>query len=359
MNSSKFSLLIIPLALSFLGASCTLPIGIGGGGGGIYKSPDRGGSWEQISSIGLDGGGRRSFSGDDITTIAIDPRDARTVIAGTRGKGLLASESAGVSWRRVYDENVTVIGIATDPRSKCVLYFATEQQLLKTSDCAKTWKVMFDETRGAVKISDIEIDRKDPKVIYITNTAGELIKSETYGITWSVSYIFPNGNAVRSMAIDGGDHQTLYVSTRDIGIFRSLDRGDSWEDISGGFNQIPGGMRGKTIGTLSRGGALWYVSDGGVFFSESGGLSWHEISLLASAQQADVLAFTVNPVNDQELYYATENTIYYSNDRGLTWVPHPLPSKKSASVITVDPFNPATIYLGTQEYTPGFQLFKL
>ena len=66
--------------------------------GGVYKSPDQGDTWSQISSIFRIGETTRSFGTSDITTMAMDPTDRLALYAGAEGGNLFYSYSGGEAW---------------------------------------------------------------------------------------------------------------------------------------------------------------------------------------------------------------------------------------------------------------------
>ena len=104
---------------------------------GLYRSLDGGQRFELIR-----------FSGDTVTTVAVDPSDSRVLYAWVVGQGLLKSFNRGESWQ-VIGSDLDVGGkdavgqLAIDPSNSGRIYAATfSAAIYKSLDSGETWQIL-------------------------------------------------------------------------------------------------------------------------------------------------------------------------------------------------------------------------
>jgi len=353
-------LLVIALLLSslmaFTGQSCEFQLGQPSDGG-VFRSADKGSTWTQTVALISTDGRKRTFSNVDVRKLVVDIRDSRIMYAATKRFGVFKTVDGGDSWARMYAQDVTVEDVIPDPRSKCVVYIIVGGQLLKTTDCGAQWQIVFNETRKDVQLTSAAINPRDPSQVLLTNTAGELIESDDYGIAWATIYTLERSPFTKIM-FDKTDPMTWYLATQHSGIYRTVNAGEQWEEISTALQNKVGAMDYRFMGTLSRNEGVWYVAKGSFFRTFNGGMTWEQVPLLTPPDGASILAATVNPINDDELWYATSTTVYHSVNAGGSWNTSPLPTNRAASYLVMDPYNGDRIFLGVQVYRSAvLQLF--
>jgi photosystem II stability/assembly factor-like uncharacterized protein len=121
---------------------------IGSANGGIWKSQDRGGSWEACSDDAP------SLS---IGALAFDPKDSKTVYAGTGegnttlegsyfsylGQGILHSTDGGTNWKQIYPNPFMGLGfydLVVDPSNSQRLFAGVSNGLYISNDSAISWR---------------------------------------------------------------------------------------------------------------------------------------------------------------------------------------------------------------------------
>ncbi|MFN8209729.1 MAG: hypothetical protein U0T33_02010 [Bacteroidales bacterium] len=203
-------------ALSPHGRSYT--IWVGSATGGVWKSVNEGTTFIPVFE-----GMPTASIGD----IAIDPNDPNTVWVGTgeanifrssnAGCGVFKTTDGGKTWALSGLENTFTIGrIRVNPRNSNIVYVAAtghewtpnaDRGVYKTTDGGQTWnKILYiDEGTGAY---DLVLDPRDPEVIYCT--------------TWERTRLKWN------------DPRT-YETSRNSGIWKSVDGGKKWEKINEGL----------------------------------------------------------------------------------------------------------------------------
>src|SRR5262249_19208922 len=118
--------------------------------------------------------------------------------------------------------------------------------------------------------------------------------------------------SIWTLALDPANSQVLYAGTNEDGIWKSTDRGDTWQHAGSPgpfpvYSLIVDRFAPHTIYAGTNGGGVWTSSDGGVTWWQSTGLSTGMVSSLA--------------VDSTGLLYAGTNSAgaQASRDLGATW----------------------------------------
>src|ERR1051326_4842608 len=227
--------------------------------GGVWKTINDGATWTPV----FDREG--SYS---IGAIALDPKNPLTVWVGTGennsqrsvsyGNGLYRSDDGGKTWKNVGLKTSEHIGrIAIDPKDSSIVYVAAQgplwgpggdRGLYKTTDGGKTWKNILNISENT-GVTDVVIDPQNPETIYAASyqrrrhmwtlidggPESAIYKSTDSGATWNkLRAGLPTTEMGRiGLAISPVDSNVIYATIESIdrkgGIFRSSDRGGSWE----------------------------------------------------------------------------------------------------------------------------------
>jgi photosystem II stability/assembly factor-like uncharacterized protein len=312
----------------------------------VFRSLDAGDTWVPLSSlfpyVSGSGGARVALVIDPVTSTTLYVGLSGFSISGASRGGFFKSVDGGVTWAEVGSgvlEQVTAV--AVDPVSPATVYFTTGYAIYKSTDGCVTWLPVS----NAGVTQAIVIDPQTPSTVYATSWPGVVIKSTNGGASWNtMNRNFPNHD-IMSLLIDQTDPATLYVGTRDAGVFKSTTAGETWEPA----NQ---GLPGLDVRWLIKAPSAphLYVTVGpGKFASMDGGQSWTRLPDFLGSTVVAVAASAALP--DTVFAGTVEGAIgvFKSTDRGGTWVPSSvgLPAHPGASVLSVDPAAPTTIYLGT------------
>lgn len=281
-------------------------------GGGIWKTEDGGLSWRPASD--------RFFKTGSVGAVAVSEWDPNVVYAGmgevpmrgnvSHGDGVYKSTNAGRTWKHIGLKDTSQISrIRIHPRNPDLVYIAAlghvygpneERGVFRSKDGGKTWeKILYrNEKTGAI---DLILDPSNPRVIYAALW-------EFYRTPFSLSSGGPGG-----------------------GLFKSIDGGDTWTEISRNTG-LPGGMLGKIGVTVSpeepdRVWAIIEAKDGGIFRSDDGGETWSNMNDERRLRQR---AFYYTRIyadsKDADTVYVLNTGLYRSTDGGKTYttirVPH-------------------------------------
>jgi len=297
----------------------------GATGGGVWKSEDGGLNWRPVS----DG----FFKTGSVGAIAVSEYDPNIVYVGmgeapirgnvSHGDGMYKSLDAGKTWKRIGLEDTSQISrVRIHPRNPDIVYVAAlghvygpneQRGVFRSQDGGETWeKILYrDDKTGAI---DIILDPSNPRIIYAAFW-------EFFRTPHSLSSGGPGG-----------------------GIFKSIDGGDTWTEISRNSG-LPKGLLGKIGITVSpakpdRVWAIVEASDGGVFCSDNGGQTWRKMNEERRLRQrAWYYSRIYADPKDAETVYVLNTGFYRSVDRGRTFSSIRVPHGDNHD-LWIDPKNP-------------------
>ena len=174
--------------------------------------------------------------------------------------------------------------------------------------------------------------------IYLGSASGGMWKSTNDGLSWTNLFETAGTLTIGTVAVDPNDSNTLWVGTGEnnqgcesyfgIGLLRSIDGGVNWETRNGSgatslddlssFADIsidPRDSNKLITGGRIRGCTGGSSSNGGIFTSDDAGLTWTE--RLSGVQVYEIQR---DPVVLDTVWAATSNSVYKSEDNGVTWV---------------------------------------
>ena len=214
---------------------------------GIYRSDDRGASFEKIDS---------ELNDYDVWSVAIDPSAPDTMFAGCRPGAIFRSKNGGQDWHQLNAEfadecaNIRiprVLTMSVDPTDSRVVWAGVEVDGVRRSvDGGETWAtigaaVTPGEIGGSLDEPDIhwmEVSPGPPSMV-ITSTNSDLYISTDVGESWKAigaRQLFPF-TFCRGMAVKPDDPNTIFVGNGDsnIGVTgaarRTQDRCETWESM--------------------------------------------------------------------------------------------------------------------------------
>ena len=204
--------------------------------GGVYKTSDGGVTWTVVftDSVGGPGLNTRPIQG-----LSLDSGDPSTVFAVT-SDSIQRTRNAGITWQPVLvSEGVSALSPVLD--GAAVFACATSNSSgvrvsLRSVDRGDTWTEMPD--LGAKVVQAFAVDSSAPQTVWAAvsdDPAGTAVyRSTDGGATW-----LPRGSGILSTRIEDlvidSAAGTLYVATSDAGVFRTSDEGASWQAVNEGL----------------------------------------------------------------------------------------------------------------------------
>ena len=320
---------------------------VGTAGGGIWKTTNGGASFKPIFD-------KYCMS---IGAVAIDQKNPKIVYAGAGesnmrntvsiGDGMYKSSDGGENWVKIgLDSTEHISKIAIDPKNSSTIYVAapgplwsdgTQRGLFKSTDGGQTWKkiLYINEKAGC---ADIAIDPSNPDVIYAStwefrrlpysfNSGGNgsgMYKSMDGGKTWKeLTNGLPKkpfGRIAFTLAPSAPNNLVAIVESNETGLFISSDGGETWKQQSATANIVARPFYFSTIAIDPKDPKRVYRPAFTFSYSNDGGYSFADANNDGGWLHSDMHAFWINPNNTNQLYVGTDGGVYYSLDRGATWV---------------------------------------
>ncbi|HEY2963927.1 MAG TPA: hypothetical protein VGJ37_16020 [Pyrinomonadaceae bacterium] len=343
--------------------------------GGVWRTVNAGTTWTPV----FDNEG--SYS---IGAIVLDPKNPLVVWVGTGennsqrsvsyGNGVYKSEDGGRSWRNIGLRTSEHIGrIAIDPKDSNIVYVASqgplwgpggERGLFKTTDGGKSWKNILNVSENT-GVTDVVIDPNDPNTIYcasyqrrrhmwtLINGGPEsaIYKSTDAGASWNkLRAGLPTVELGRiGLAISPVDSNVIYATVeaadRKGGIFRSSDRGGSWERRNE-FDSTA--MYYARIVVDPKEVDRIYVMNVFLMVSDDGGRTLRRLG--ERSKHVDNHDIWIDPDNTDHYLVGCDGGVYESFDRGANWEFKsnlPVPQFYDMTTDNAKPFY--NIYGGTQD----------
>ncbi len=271
-------------------------------GNGVYKSTDAGRTW---SHMGLD-------DTHHIARIAIHSSNPDIVYVAAVGhlwgpnpeRGVFRTADGGMTWEKVLyvDEHTGAIDLVMDPADPHTVFAAMYQRqrtgwgfngggpgsgIYRTTDGGATWKELTEGLpEGDKGRIGLDIYRRNPSVVYAIVEADPRRPGQGFG---------------------GGQ-------ARQNGVYRSTDRGDTWEHLSTTnnrpmyYSQVR--IDPNDAERIYLGGAqLYRSSDGGKTFTNDA----------ASDVHSDHHALWIDPANSNHLILGGDGGVSISWDRSDSW----------------------------------------
>jgi photosystem II stability/assembly factor-like uncharacterized protein len=320
---------------------------IGVAGQGVYRSTDGGLTW-RLQSTGLPSSlGRvcvQQAPSNPAILYALVEQD------GAGGTGAIyKSTDRGQSWQLSYQGQSSffngqgwydayIVIHPTNPN----LALAGGIDIFRTTDGGATWtNVTFGYSGGNVHVDQhaAAFDPTNPSIVYAGNDGG-MYRSTDAGATWTA---INNGLAVTqfyAMAIDQSQPNVNYGGTQDNGTLGN--RGGNWAMVAGGdgfFVAVDHDNPNILYGEFPN-GDLWKLNLAtGSFQRITNGIDPNDPGYWSAP-------LVMDPTNSQTLYHGRRR-LYVTYNGGASWQAISPPMTGQITAIGVSPADPAVIYIGS------------
>ncbi len=351
---TKFRSLFLLALVAILASGCTLSVGQPKTvdqslTGGIYKTLDRGATWQQLGRVPVIGVKPIDIFGLDTSVLVADPSDAKAFYMGTFADGAFYSYDSGGSWQVMRSlGQKAIVDLAVDPKNKCIIYAATVGRIFKTIDCGRNWQEIYSDNNKELVIYSVVVDHFNSQIVYMANARGDVIKSEDAGKSWKTLTNFGN-NEIRRLVMDPKDSRILLAMVFTKGLYITKDSGATWTDLTPRLREVKAdkGYR-DLVASPSQPGFYLLAVDYGLFKTANYGADWTEINLIPPERRSYINALAMSPFDNKIIYYDTDTTFYSSIDGGANWTSRKLPSPRKGSRILVSPAKDGAVYIGVK-----------
>lgn len=266
---------------------------VGSAGGGLWVTHDSGTTWQALTdNIG-------SLKINDVA-IAPDFETSNTMYIATGDKdqypssysvGVLKSTDAGETWNPTglvfpMNANKTINKLIINPSNSSEIIAATSSGMRKTIDAGVTWT----SVSASLDFIDIEAKPFDFTTLYASTRDGVVYRSLNSGASWSIVFYGVSPNRIE-LAVSPDEPTWVYFVLNNsddglYGIYKSEDSGATYTQV----------FDGDDLNMLS------YSEDGG----GTSGIGWYALSM------------SVSPTDANSVILGSVNT-WRSLDGGLSW----------------------------------------
>ena len=202
---------------------------IGSAGGGVTSTPNRGETWNVSGgSVPLE---------CTVRALSCYPVDSHRILAGSDA-GLFRSENNGFTYQLLDTPmgDLQIWSLTVDPHNQDILYAGTCPEAFRSTNGGKNWEKMSIPVEipcpvGIPWTTNLIVDPRDSCTIWAGIEVGGVWKSLDRGDTWvQVSDLGddPFHGDIHGMALRPGSNSQIYCSTP-FGLSSSTDEGESWD----------------------------------------------------------------------------------------------------------------------------------
>src|SRR5258708_1276403 len=324
------------------------------------------------------------YRGGRVIAVAADPVEKHRLYFGSTGGGVWKTTDGGLIRQNVPDgyfkrSSVGAIGVA--PSDPNVIYVGMGETSIrgnvshgdgvyKSTDGGKTWTHLgLEDTRNIAKV---RIHPQNPDLVYVAalghahgpNAERAVYRSKDGGKAWEQLLFRSDDAGVSDLALDPHNPRILYAcfwqarrlphtlisGGEGSGIFKSIDGGDTWSEITR-KQGLPKGLLGKIGIAVSpaKEGRVWAIveaEDGAVFRSDDGGETWQRLSEEKPLRsRAWYYQHIIADPQDAETLWVLNVQAWKSIDGGRTFFDVAIPHGDNHD-LWIDPHNPLRMIEG-------------
>ncbi|NOY06759.1 MAG: T9SS type A sorting domain-containing protein, partial [Chlorobi bacterium] len=307
---------------------------------GLYRSTDRGDTWKLISSNDV-----ARYQGWYSHYVRVDPRDENQIIYA--GVSFYYSEDGGKTLKKNNRMHVDHHAYANHPTNPDIVYFANDGGVYRTLDGGRTFQSLSDGYVTTQFYNGFSSSPTNPDL-----ALGGLQDNSTVMYTGSPRWItgLIGGDGAYT-AINPLDNNTMYGSIQWLRIYRSRDRGNSWENISKKLTDSQALFIAPYVLAPSQPQVI-YAGKRVVYRSSDGGDTWTVTNASAPLNGMPVISIAVSHTNPDVVYAATvpdsktRAEVFVSTNGGADWtnITDGLPDRYYVDM-QVSPTNDSIVYI--------------
>ncbi|MFC1657886.1 WD40/YVTN/BNR-like repeat-containing protein [Candidatus Omnitrophota bacterium] len=238
-------------------------------------------------------------------------------------------------WDNIGKEIVEVNTVWVDSQNPKVIIIGANRGVFKTKDGGDSWQVVLIGTNKRVNF--LYADRQNNNLIYVGTSSG-LFLSRNQCKTWKRIYQNNSEEEVNCLGIIEPEKRIVYLGTQ-AGLIISQDNGRTWSRFSGSLGKLPilaitEDRIGRFIYLVTSAGAYQIDQLGGAkrifatpFADSQDNDSYSNTGQDTESEETDsddgglsrINYISIDPVNPQNVYLATDQGVFMSSNKGISW----------------------------------------
>ena len=208
----------------------------------IFRSMDGGETWEECSGFRAVPESSQWFFHSEtrdshVRDLRMAPDNPDGLYAGIEVGGMVRSDDGGKSWRQLPGTHDDIHFVNLSRSRPSTVYVATARGPYRSDDRGDTWELI---NNGLERSYTLHItaapDDADLVLVTVSSNAGrqspQFYRSTDGGRLWQIiEAVGSDEDMVVAVDWDAADPQRVYVGTEAGRIFRSEDRGESWQAV--------------------------------------------------------------------------------------------------------------------------------
>ena len=206
-------------------------------------------------------------------------------------------------------------------------------RVFRSTDGGESWLEINNGLLGS-NITDLVMDPEYPKTLYAGTENNGLFWSFDGGSSWSVAFGTSTINSITAIAVDPHTCQVfpctdIYVGSQDSGVWVSRDGGQNWDPLNKGLEEDPAVTALTIFSYASFPSVLYAGTEKGHVYKYDPLIKeeWERLLPgLSDTKERTPLVIAVNPLIPSEIYIGTsggagktDGGVFRSQDGGLTW----------------------------------------
>jgi photosystem II stability/assembly factor-like uncharacterized protein len=327
----------------------------------FYRSEDGGNTWRQQTPPGLNWGPEGTAVGTPID-FQVDPRNPDRVFVNAYGGGNFVSEDGGITWQNAskgYSGGM-VRDIAVDPRSAGRVYAGSRSGIFVSHNGGEDWIGIATGEQKDIDWHTISVNPHNPEQLLAGITCRRVaVLSENGGKTWREVISLDGNHAFSSFEFAPTDPQVVYASSAGFiscgqmeypypgkGVFVSHDGGRTWKAANNELSQDAAVFQ-LSVHPQEARIVFAATSNHGLLKTTDGGLTWQPVAENIFKSK-NVTGVRISPLTPDLIFAGSFHAgLVRSEDGGVTWKSAGAGLNPEATVVDVvfDPADPLVIYL--------------
>lgn len=287
-----------------------------------------------------------------ISDIAVHPENPDIFYVASSSGGVWKTVNHGTTFQSIFDHQGSYsIGVMTiDPKHPDTIWVGTGENnsqrsvsygdgVYKSTDGGQTWKHMG--LKDSEHIGKILVDPDDSNTVYVASqgplwrAGGDrgLYKTTDGGLTWHKTLTISEHTGVNEVLFQPGNPDVMYASTYqrrrhtwvlinggpESAIYKSTDRGETWQKLSTGLPKGDMGRIGLAV-TPAQPKTVYAIiealgKDTGFYRSDNAGASWKKMSDYVAGSPQYYNEIVADP-NLPNRVYAMDTFMHVTEDGG-------------------------------------------